>query len=60
MTPRRCHACGGWISRRCLCGGLPDANRTLEALARDRTAVDRATTPRCEPTKFKAPRRRAA
>jgi hypothetical protein len=55
----RCPACEGWISRRCPCGGRPDATTTLERLARDRTAVDRATRPR-EASTFKAPPRRPA
>lgn len=59
LIGERCHACGGWVSRRCLCGGRPDENAPIEMYARWRTAVDRATK-RGEPSTFRAPRRRTA
>jgi hypothetical protein len=39
---KRCVVCGGWRSSRCLCGGEPDVNTTLEQLVRWGTSVDRA------------------
>jgi hypothetical protein len=54
----RCHACGGWVSRRCPCGGNPCAS--IEQHARWATAVDRATTKHDAPNRFEAPRRRSA
>jgi hypothetical protein len=50
----RCDACGGWVSRRCPCGGNPGAS--IEEHARWATAVDRATSHK--PSKFEAPPRR--
>jgi hypothetical protein len=55
LIGERCHACGGWVSRRCPCGGNPGAS--IEEHARWAAAVDRATR-HGKPSKFEAPRRR--